>query len=167
MDAIAKPFQEHEATVISAQYKYSAATNPDVQKKRSRALRTASFPVPSNVKRLSQNAKRQQNKATNPLLRLHNRTSDKPAQPGLSLTVLCSLHRSRTHKRGERRRICLLALGLLCASRSDTATASKVNDRKLWSFPPPGSDSVGHPKALKVRCTFSGQSKAVENDIAE
>jgi len=33
LDAIAKPFQEHEATVISAKYKYSAATNPDVQKK--------------------------------------------------------------------------------------------------------------------------------------
>lgn len=60
----------------------------------------------------------------------------------------------------------MLALGLLCASQCDTATASKLNDCEVLSFPPPGSDSVGHPKALKVSCTFSGQSKA-ENDTAK
>lgn len=57
-------------------------------------------------------------------------------------------------------------LGLsLC--QCDTATASKLNDCKLLSFPPPGSDNTGRPKVLKVSRTFSGQSKIEENDIAK
>lgn len=59
------------------------------------------------------------------------------------------------------------ASDILCVSQRDTATASKLNDCRLLSVPPPTTDSIGHPKALKVSCTFSGQSKAEENDIAK